>query len=102
MIQDPDADYGPGELARMGQALTEIGSMFLDSAKRTMEDRLAGGRGSSSRETQAGVMFDWRAPGEYKAINTKAVKDAFPASGFPEFYQDKSRKASINLSFADR
>ena len=105
LLHDPGSDVSVdkmGEMARIGQAFVEIGNRFLDPVKQTMEERLAGGRGSSSREIQSGVIFEWKPPTTSVAINSRAVKEAMPPAGFPEFYNERNRKATLNLTFADR
>lgn len=101
MLMDPDADYTPGQLARIGQAMTELGGHFTSVAKASVEDRIAGGVGSGASYTEAGVTFSWRAPTKSVGVNTAVVRHEFPQKDYPELYKESSRSGYIETRVAD-
>lgn len=101
LMLDPDADLSPGQLARLGQAFSEIGGGCIAAAKDAMEPRIAGGAASSRIATDAGVTFEWRPPSESHTLKTAAIKALYSRDERPELYRVSQRRASISLKFAD-
>ena len=87
LTDDPGADHTPGEIARMGAVLAELGKTMTDTAKAQaafggiMED--------------AGVEFKVRAPSTQERIDTDYMKANFPQVNYPEMWKTTAIKGSV-------
>ena len=98
---DPDADLGPGQLARVGQAFSEIGGELMERAKDAVGDRVEGMVGASTRYVDAGVTFEWRKPTESTGVNAAEIKRTFPPAEYPELYKKSTRRGYVIMTFSD-
>ena len=101
MLADPGADHTPGQLARIGAAFTDVGNRLSATVRDGMYDRLAGGLGENSRLAQDGVLFQWRAPREETAVDTKAVRSMFPKSEYSELYKTRQVRGTVAITMLD-
>jgi len=123
LSEDPGADMGPGQLARVGQAFKDIGGECEAVAKSLVRPQIEGGVGSSAKTQDAGVMFSWRRgsrrvsvdadkvvallpyggnPEVYSvAVDTAKVKALFPEKEYPELYKVSETRDSVSASIAD-
>ena len=87
LARDPGAWQTPGALARIGAAFTYLGNMATEAAKE-----------SASLLTLAeddGVFFTVKGPSTQTRVNTRHLKDRFPAVNYPEMWQTISVKGSV-------
>ena len=86
-LTDPLSTMTPGQAARLGTALSILGTTLTDQAKAAL-------MGARNR-TDHGVTFDTVEATSYPAVNTEAVKTAFPQATNPALYRKQSRKAHV-------
>ena len=98
LLADPDADYTYGQLARFGAAFSSVGDTLTAVARDGMYNRLAGCTGASSREIDAGVLFQCRPPTETVRINTAKVKADFPMDEYPAYYTRSHTKGTVAIT----
>ena len=98
LLADPGADHSPGELATIGAALAQIGGDLLEQAKCDMAQRLRGGLGADSCETDAGVFFRWHPPTTSQQPDARRVRALFPPTERPELYATRTRRDYVTVS----
>ena len=101
LLADPGADHSLGQLARIGAALSDIGSQLTTEAREGMYDRLAGGVGESGRTVQYGVLFQWRAPHEQTALDTRKMRALYPRDEHPDLYTTRQVKGSVSITMLE-
>ena len=79
LLDDPTAYHTPGQLAKLGAAFSAAGKNLTAAAKVQAEDR-----GLSEDD---GVVFTYRAPTQQTRVNTKYLRERFPAVNYPEMWQ---------------
>ena len=85
------ADHSNGELARLGSAFTEFGKLITSSVKR----EVIGSIGPGMPLMEDGVMFEYRGGGTQTRVNSKIVKEMFPAPEHPELYSESHVGESV-------
>ena len=93
LLADPGADHTPGHLATMGAAFTFIGKRLSDAAKSQAA--------TLGLQEDAGVFFTYRAPHTQERVNTKYLKERFPAVNYPDMWQkvEVAGSVAIDLPF---
>ena len=97
MDEDVGGFHEPGNLWRIGEGFSAVGSHLQSQAKGEMMPRLQGGRGDAASEVSGDVLFTYD-PGFIKplgAVDTAAVKKMFPVEEYPELYKASSRSEQI-------
>ena len=94
LTEDPGADHTPGELARLGALLTEVGGALTDAAR----DQAA----QSGLREDSGVFFTHREPGEQLRVNTAYMRQKFPAVNYPEMWTTTPVKGSVSVDLPFR
>ena len=97
LLEDPGADHSDGELARLGKAFTDLGTILTSTAKSRMINYL---KNSSTPLTEDGVVFTFRPGYEQHPLDTKLVKMSFPRDTNPGFYTTRSIKETVTISIA--
>ena len=86
-LQDPLSTLSPGQAARLGTALSVLGSTITEQTKSAL-------MGARAR-TDHGVTFDTVEATSYPAINNDAIKKQFPQQQNPHLYRTQKRKAHV-------
>lgn len=91
--EDPDADLSAGQLAKAGAALALVADALTQAAKTQAA-------GSNLTEDQD-VYFTHREGGTQTRVNTKYLRERFPAVNYPEMWQETqvSPSVAIDLPF---
>ena len=87
MVGEPDAHLSVGQMARIGAALEVLGKKFVDQARDMAYD--------FNISESEGVLFQERPPSTQTRVNTKYLKERFPAVNYPEMWQTVSVKGSV-------
>ena len=98
VLAEPDADFTPGELARIGGAFSQIGGDLTAAAKDLVEPLIIGGVGKDGFYGDHSAVFKWRKGGESVRVNSAAVKSTFPPADYPELYTTSVSKDSISVT----
>ena len=98
VLVEPDADLQPGEMARIGAALSQLGSTFTLAAKTAVEPMIVGGVGKDGFYSDSGAVFKWRRGGEQVRVDSAEVKRTFPPADYPELYTVSAVKDSISVA----
>ena len=94
LTQDPGADHTPGELARLGALLTEVGGRLTDTARE---------QASRHRLTEdKGVYFTHREQGEQHRVNTQYLREKFPAVNYPEMWTRTTTRGGVSVDLPFR
>ena len=98
ILAEPEADFGAGELARIGAAFTQIGAGLTAAAKTEAGRIVIGGVGKDGYYADGGAVFKWRRGYESVRVDSAAVKRLFPPSEYPELYKTTTTRDSIAVT----
>lgn len=97
LMVDPTADLQPGELARIGAAMSQIGADLTAEAKAAVAPMVEGGVGKDGYYADAGAVFKWRKGGEQTRVDTTAVRNFYPQGKHPHLYKAVVSRPSISV-----
>ena len=86
-LSDPLSTMTPGQAARLGTALSILGTTLTEQAKTSL-------MGAKDRNDH-GVIFDTVEATSYPTVNNEAIKSAFPQESHPKLYRKQNRKAHV-------
>ena len=89
LSRDPGAWQTPGALARIGAALTHIGATVTEAAKDAAQ--------TLTLAEDDGVFFTFKGPSTQTRVNTKYMKERFPAVNYPDMWMEVTSKGSVNI-----
>ena len=98
ILEDPLADFTEYELARIGNAFTQLGTMITGIAKEQAM-RTLGDRGADSFE---GVTMEYKRGRVQSRLNTTVIRAKFPIEKFPRFYKKVVTKDSVAIKVDSR
>ena len=102
ILADPMADHSPGQLARIGEALIQIGTAINIEVREHVYDRIVGGIGEGQRTADSGVVFQWNRPRQDTRVNTAYLRKTFPVNEYPELYKKVEVKDSVSITMVDK
>lgn len=89
LYQEPDAMLGAGDMARAGAAL----GLVADALTKAAKDLAA----LQSLREEGEVFFTHKEPSTQTRVNTKYLREKFPAVNYPEMWQETPVAGSVSI-----
>ena len=98
-INDPGAVYSPGERIHLRDELRLLADLLDESAKSEAAEELRGMVGASAVKTDAGVVFEYKAPGKRTNVDEPEVRHQYPPAEYPSLYKTAVDTTALRKAF---
>ena len=86
-IADPGCIYSPGGRILLAGELRLLADYFECTGKTAALDIVRGGVGASAIHADAGVVFEYKAPGDTTRVDEPELRHQYPPDDYPSLYK---------------
>ena len=98
-LEDPGCTYSPGERILLAGELRRLADHLEDAGKTAALDIVRGGVGASAIHADAGVVFEYKAPGDITRVDEPELRHQYPPDEYPSLYKSAVDTTAVRKAF---